>query len=288
MNYYATTMSQSFEKEKNRRATLITAGFAASVVLIMFVWKWKLPDLQALIPQGEFIEINLGVDDFGSGTDQPMTPGDPAPQQQIAYTPAAAPEKSESDDAKDIEEDVAEKEAPKVFKPAVVKPEAKEINKENKVVKVTPKPTPPAPPQPKKGAQMTSTRGGTGSGGNGAETYQKGTGEGIAGGRGVQGVPGGSPNGTSYTGTPRNLGVRVVNMPSASFEDDFNENGIVALDITVNDNGKLVGSSFQPRGSTLSNRSQIDIAKRRAAQLPYPKYEGGFTQTIKFEFKVKG
>jgi hypothetical protein len=109
MNYYATTMTQNFEKEKNRRATLITAGFAASVVLVMFLWKWKLPDLQALIPQGEFIEINLGVDDFGSGTDQPMTPGDPAPQQQIAYTPAAAPEKSESDDAKDIEEDVQRK-----------------------------------------------------------------------------------------------------------------------------------------------------------------------------------
>ena len=285
MNYYATTMSQTFEKEKNRRATLITAGFAASLVLIMFLWKWKLPDLQALLPQGEFIEINLGVDDFGSGTDQPMTPGDPAPQQQIAYTPVAAPEKSESDDAKDIEEDVAEKEAPKVFKPAVTKPEAKEINKENKVVKVTPKPTPPAPPQPKKGAQMTSTRGGSGSGGNGAETYQKGTGEGIAGGRGDQGVPGGSPTGTVYTGTPKNVGVRVISMSGANFEDDVNESGKVALDIVVDANGKIISSTFQPRGSTLSNRTQIDIAKRRATQLTYPK---GAKTTIVFDFKVKG
>lgn len=287
MNYYVTTMSQSFEKEKNRQAAIVTTAFAGALLLVMFLWKWKLADLQAFIPQGEFIEINLGVDDLGSGTDQPMTPGEPAPQEKIAYTPSAA-EKSADDNSKDFEEDEAEKEAPKVFKPTVIKPEAKEINKENKVVKVTPKPTPPAPPQPKKGAQMTSTRGGTGSGGNGAETYQKGTGEGIAGGRGDQGVPGGSPAGTGYSGTPRNLGVRVVNMPAASFEDDFNENGIVALDITVNENGKLVTSSFQPRGSTLSNRAQVDIAKRRAAQLQYPKYEGGFIQTIKFEFKVKG
>jgi hypothetical protein len=288
MNYYATTMSQTFEREKNRQAAAITAGFAGGLLLLMFLWKWQIvTDIKALLPQGEFIEINLGVDDFGSGTDQPMTPGDPAPQQQIAYTPAAA-EKSNDDNSKDIEEDEADKEPAKVYKPTVVKPEAKEINKENKVVKVTPKPAPPAPPQPKKGAQMTSTRGGNGSGGNGAETYQKGAGEGIAGGRGDQGVPGGSPTGTNYSGTPRNLGVRVVNMPSASFEDDFNESGIVALDITVNDNGKLTASSFQPRGSTLSNRAQIDIAKRRAAQLQYPKYEGGFTQTIKFEFKVKG
>ena len=288
MNYYATTMSQTFEREKNRQAAAITAGFAGGLLLIMFLVKWQIVNLKELIvPQGEFIEVNLGVDDFGSGTDQPMTPGDPAPQQQIAYTPAAA-EKSNDDNSKDIEEYEADKEPAKVYKPTVVKPEAKEINKENKTVKVTPKPAPPAPPQPKKGAQMTSTRGGSGSGGNGADTYQKGTGEGIAGGRGDQGVPGGSPTGTTYTGTPRNLGIKVVNMPSASFEDDFNESGTVALNITVNDNGKLVSSSYYPGGSSVTNRNQIEIAKRRAAQLQYPKYEGGFTQTIKFEFKVKG
>ena len=280
-------MIQTFEREKNRQAALFTGAFATALVIVMFIWKWKLPELPALVPQGEFIEVNLGVDDFGSGTDQPMTPGEPAPQEKIAYTPSA-PERSTPVDAKDIEEDETEKEAPKILKPTVVKPEAKEINKENNIAKVTPKPvvTPPAPPKPK--ALMNTTRGGNGSGGNGAESYQKGTGEGIAGGKGDQGVPGGSPNGKVYTGTPRSLGIRVVNMPSASFEDDFNENGVVALDITVNDNGRLVSSSFQPRGSTISSRSQIDIAKRRAGQLQYPKYEGGFTQTIKFEFKVKG
>lgn len=287
MNYYATTMSQTFEREKNRQAAVITTAFAGTLLLVMFLWKWKLVDLKAFVPQGEYIEINLGVDDFGSGTDQPMIPGDPAPQQQIAYTPAAA-EKSNDDNSKDIEEDETEKEAPKVYKPTVIKPEAKEINKENKVVKVTPKPTPPAPPQPKRGAQMTSTRGGSGSGGNGAETYQKGTGEGIAGGRGNQGVPGGSPNGTNYTGTPRNVGVRVVGIGGKNFEDDFNESGVVLLDIVVDANGKIISSSFQPRGSTLSSRAQIDIAKRRARELDYPKYPEGAKTTVKFEFKVKG
>jgi len=288
MNYYATTMSQTFEKEKNRQAAAITAGFAGALLLVMFLWKWQIVDLKALIlPQGEFIEVNLGVDDFGSGTDQPMTPGDPAPQQQIAYTPAAA-EKSNDDNSKDIEEDEADKEPAKVFKPTVVKPEAKEINKENKTVKVTPKPAPPAPPQPKKGAQMTSTRGGSGSGGNGAETYQKGTGEGIAGGRGDQGVPGGSPTGTVYSGTPRNVGVRIVGISGKNFEDDFNESGVVALDIVVDANGKIISTSFQPRGSTLSSRAQIDIAKRRARELDYPKYPEGAKTTVKFEFKVKG
>jgi hypothetical protein len=163
------------------------------------------------------------------------------------------------------------------------------INKENKTVKTTPKPQPVvAPPAPRPKATANRTLGGNGTGGNGADDYKKGNGEGIAGGNGDQGRPGGSPNGTNYTGTPRNLGVRVVNMPSASFEDDFNESGVVALDISVDANGKLISSSYQPRGSTISNRSQIDIAKRRAGQLAYPKYEGGFKQTIKFDFKVKG
>ena len=281
-------MSAEFETRKNTQAGLITGGFALLMILIMFFLKWKLPELPSIIPQGEYIEINLGVDDFGSGTDQPMNPGDPSPQEQIAYTPAA-PVNAEVDNAKDIEEDEAEKEAPKILKPTVIKPEAKEINKENKTVKTTPKPAPVvAPPAPKPKATVNRTLGGSGTGGNGADEYKKGTGEGIAGGNGDQGRPGGSPTGTRYTGTPRNLGVRVVSMPSASFEDDFNESGVVALDINVDANGKLISSSYQPRGSTISNRSQIDIAKRRASQIAYPKYEGGFQQTIKFDFKVKG
>lgn len=145
-NYY--TMSAEFETRKNTQASLITGGFALLMILIMFFLKWKLPELPSIIPQGEYIEINLGVDDFGSGTDQPMNPGDPSPQEQIAYTPAA-PVNAEVDNAKDIEEDEAEKEAPKILKPTVIKPEAKEINKENKTVKTTPKPVvvvaPPAP-----------------------------------------------------------------------------------------------------------------------------------------------
>jgi hypothetical protein len=285
-NYY--TMSAAFDTKKNTQASLITGGFALMMILLMLFLKWKLPELPSIIPQAEYIEINLGVDDFGSGTDQPMNPGEPAPREEIAYTPAS-PVNAEVDNAKDIEEDVTEKEAPKILKPTVIKPEAKEINKENKTVKTTPKPvTVVAPPAPKPKALANRTLGGSGSGGNGADEYKKGTGEGITGGAGDQGRPGGSPTGTRYTGTPRNLGIRVVNMPSASFEDDFNESGVVALDISVDDNGKLISSSYQPRGSTISNRSQVDIAKRRATQIAYPKYEGGFKQTIKFDFKVKG
>jgi hypothetical protein len=130
-------------------------------------------------------------------------------------------------------------------------------------------------------------RGGNGTGGNGADTYKAGTGEGIAGGNGDQGRVGGSPTGTSYTGQPKRLGARIVSIPTKSFEDDFKESGKVMLDIVVNENGRLVSATYQPRGSSISNRNQISIAQRRAAELDYPKYEGGFRQTLQFDFQVR-
>ena len=143
----------------------------------------------------------------------------------------------------------------------------------------------PAPPTPQPKAALGRTVGGNGNGGNGAENYKPGTGEGQGGGPGDQGSVGGNPNGRDYR--PRQLGAKVVSMPSKSFEDDFNESGKIVLDIAVDENGRLLSATYQPRGSTISNRNQIEIAKRRARELPYPKYPGGFKQPHVFVFDVK-
>jgi hypothetical protein len=180
-----------------------------------------------------------------------------------------------------------DREAAPVYKPSVTRPDAKKINEETRVVKTTTTtanvtPT-PAPPQPR--AVMGQVRGGNGNGGNGAETYRPGTGEGQGGGPGDQGSVGGNPNGRDYT--PRRLGVRTVSIPARSFEDDFKESGKIVLEIEVDENGRLVSANFQPRGSSISNRSQIDIAKRRARELSYPKYPSGFKQNVEFAFEVR-
>jgi hypothetical protein len=134
---------------------------------------------------------------------------------------------------------------------------------------------------------MGQVAGSNGNGGNGADTYRPGTGEGIAGGNGDQGRPGGSPNGTNYSGSPRQITARVVSIPAASFEDDFNESGKVALDIVVNEAGKLTSASYQAKGSTLARSSkQASIALQRAREIRYPQMEGGFKQTITFVFNV--
>ena len=265
-----------------------TAGLAGAILLLIFMIKWNIP-VHTPPVVAEYIEINLGNSDVGSGNDQPQLPGDPAPAQQTAYVPPQ-PVQSATESAKDIDENETAHDAPPVVKPAISKPDATRINTESKSVRKTtttvPQPVTPAPPRPK--AVLGHTVGGTGNGGNGADTYKPGTGEGQGGGPGDQGVIGGNPNGTRYTGTPRNLGVRVVNIGGQTFSDDFNKSGKIVLDIVVDANGRLVSASYQPSGSTLpKSSSNYQIALDRArTDVKYPKYEGGFRQSLTFNFKV--
>jgi hypothetical protein len=227
---------------------------------------------------------------MGSGKDQPQLPGDPAPAQQTAYTPPQ-PQRAVEESAKDVESDDKNDDAPPVIKPAVSKPDATKINTESKTVKTPPTTTPQpvavqTPPRPK--AVLGHTVGGNGNGGNGADTYKPGSGEGVAGGSGDQGRPGGNPNGKSYSGTPKSFGVRVLSIPNQTFEDDFNENAKVAMDIIVDDNGKVTSATFQPRGSTTSDRKYVDIARRSAFQLKMGSVDGGQKGTVIFNFKVRG
>ncbi|MFL5742289.1 MAG: hypothetical protein ACJ75B_18840 [Flavisolibacter sp.] len=280
------SMSAAFERQKNIKASAWTAAITGSLFLIILMIKLSSP-VKTEQPAEEYVEINLGSGDQGSGTDQPQLPGDPAPAQHTAYTPPQ-PVTAHEESVKDVSTEETSHDAPAVIKPSVSKPEATKINAETKIVKTNnpvPQPVVQAPPHPR--AVMGKTLGGTGNGGNGADTYKPGGNEGIAGGTGDQGRPGGSPNGKNYTGAPRNLGIRTYNIPAKNFQDDFNESGTVALDIVVDENGRLQSAAYQPAGSSITNRNQIEIAKRRAAEIPYPKYEGGFKQRITMNFQVR-
>lgn len=286
----AISISAEFERQKNIKAGVITLGIGVALLLLFILLKWTLPVVPPP-PVEEFIEVNLGSGDLGSGKDQPLLPGEPAPAEQTAYVPPQ-PAKAVAEDVKDIEtDDRAENvEAPVIKRPAVPKPNATKINDENKTAKptatTTPQPVTQAPPKPR--AVMGQTTGGNGNGGNGADTYKPGSGEGIAGGSGDQGRPGGDPNGRNYSGTPRNFGVKVLNIPAQSFEDDFNENAKIAMDITTNADGKVVKAEYQPRGSTSNSRNLIDIARRRAFELKNVSGgDGPAKGTVIFQFKVR-
>lgn len=282
-------MSADFERQKNFRAWAITGGIAGILFILFIMVKWAIPT-KTEPPVEEYIEVdlNLGNSDQGFGDDQPQLPGEPAPAQHAVYTPAQ-PVHSAEESVRDVAAEENSNEAPTVVKPVVSNPTATKINAESKTVKTTnTTPAPVVQPQRVPKALASRTLGGNGTGGNGADDYKPGGNQGIAGGTGDQGVVGGNPNGTRYSGTPRNLGVRIINIPSQSFEDDFNESGKIALDIQVDANGKLVSASYQVSGSTLPRSSkQYSIALRRAREIAYPKYEGGFKQKLTMKFDVK-
>jgi hypothetical protein len=289
-------MNDPFESQKNIKASTYTALICGLLLAVFLFIKWTLPEIPPP-PMEEGIEVNLGNSDQGLGTDQPFLPGKPAPSNQQAYTPPK-PAVAENNDVKDVETDDKDPDAPAIIKPTVTKPDAKKVP-EKEVVKNTPARNPepvntPAPPAPKPKAVFKGVNG-AGTGGNEADSYKKGGNEGVAGGSGDQGRPGGNPDSKNYDGPggrgnsgvtiSRGLqGRRITGLPS--FEDDFNENAKVAVDIRVDETGRVVSATYQPRGSTTSNASLTSIAKRKALQVKFNS-GGESAGTLIFNFKLK-
>src|SRR3954471_14296732 len=169
------SMSADFERQKNIQASALTGGLAGALVLLFILVKWSIPVEEHAQPE-EYIEVNLGSGDTGSGMDQPQLPGEPAPARQTAYSPPTH-EKATEESVKDVEANENSHDAPPIIKPTVSKPEVTKINEESKTVKTNTNPTPQpvvqAPPRPK--AVLGHTIGGNGNGGNGADSYKPGT-----------------------------------------------------------------------------------------------------------------
>lgn len=277
-------MSTEFEKQKNTQASMLTLGISGALLLLILFIKWPIPT-NAQPVADEYIDISLG-DEMGSENDQPLLPGDPAPAQQVAYTPPQ-PTPSSAEDVRTVEtDDNAPNDAPVIRNPVISKPTATKIDADNRTVRTTPATQPAvvqAPPRPR--AVLGRTVGGSGNGGNGADTYNPGT----SGGTGGIGTGSGGSGGGSGTGNgPRRLGAQVVNMPNQSFEDDFKEGGTVVLEVVVNEGGALQSAVYSAKGSSLPRSSrQTTIALQKVRQYRFPKIEGGFKQAMAFEFKVR-
>lgn len=290
-------MTDNFEAQKNLKAGSYTTLICGALLIIFLFVKWGLPDIPPP-PIEEGIEVNLGNSDQGFGDDQPFLPGQPSPADEQAYTPPKQTAATE-EESKDFETDDKDEDAPSVAKPPVTKPNSTRIP-EKDVVKSKPVANPqpvnnpaPAPPKPKAVFKGVS---GTGTGGNEADTYKPGGNQGIAGGTGDQGRPGGNPDSDNYTGggtgrggmpvTIRGLsGRRIVNNPS--FQDEFNENAKVAVDIKIDANGRVVSATFSPRGSTTANSTYKEIAIRNAMKLKYNATGQESMGTIQFDFRIR-
>jgi len=285
-------MSATFEAEKNKKAFAYTIVICGSLLLLAFLISW--PILQPPIPiVQELLEINLGNNEEGMGEIQPLIKGEMAPTQEVS--PAVASNESpKPEETKEIEPD----ENAEVNAAPVAKTEKKILKKktvlkiEKEIAKKTKKTPIVAPPTPKP-AKPKLTYNGPGSGkGNGATEdngyrYQGNK----PGEKGDAGDPSGKPD--SYgnspggkTGVSVTKGVRPLNMRDLRFEDDFNENAIVFLDIKYNASGNFM-SSVIAKGTTTSKSSIIGIAKRKAAELKFPTSVDGGISTIVFNFKIQ-
>jgi outer membrane biosynthesis protein TonB len=293
-------MSPAFEREKNIKALTYTTIVCAALFLVFFFFKWTLPQIPSPLME-EGIEVNLGNSDEGLGDVAPQVPGEPAAAQEESFTPppSAKPEPQEeqniSGDENEAEDvPVVNKNPKPIIKPTPVTKDVVRTPKATTQPVVNPTPT-PAPPKPKavyKGGTNTGT------GGNGADTYNNARNQGVAGGNGDQGSPNGNPNSDSYKGNSSSgkSGVIIRSGLSGrsfkkwpSFEDDFNENAKVAVDITVDAAGNVTFASVNNRGTTTTNQKVRDIAVRKAKQLKLNAgTEDDQTGTIVFDFKLRG
>ncbi|HUP11778.1 MAG TPA: hypothetical protein VM187_06190 [Niastella sp.] len=284
-------MTDEFERQKKIKASSITFGVAGVLLLILILIKWPNPVVAPPVEEAG-IEVNLGSSDFGSGTDQPMLPGQPAPQEAEAYTPPKQVRVTQNE-ARDIETDDRNTDAPAISKPAVSNPKATQINTETKVVKTNPAPVTeqtPAPPKPK--ATMNGVRGGTGNGGNDASTYERGGNEGIAGGTGDQGRPGGTPGSPNYSGNPGRGGgggPRVTRgdrkiVRYYSFQGELPA-AVVYAEIKVSPDGR--GHFVQlAKGSTNTGQAYKNAITQYLQNIRFDVSDHESTVNVQFNFKV--
>jgi hypothetical protein len=293
MNYY-TTMAQSFEKEKNKQASLITAGIAGAMILAFIFLKWPLPKIE-IPPQEAFIEVDLNLPEDirtggGGGGGNPVQAIE---EKGTAYSP---PQPGVLEDTKDFETDDKDESSPPVVKPANPKPNITKVNTSTSTVKTEPKPvvTTPAPPKPKAIVGKTLTGGGTG--GGTAEDYDRsggsGTGNGVGRGPGSGGGTGGGTGGGNGTGAgtgngPRRVsGNRVVINPK-SMNAGENLKGKVFAEIRVSPDG--IGTFVRAtRGSTYTGGEAIEIIREWLRRNRFNKADAESTVVYEFNFLLGG
>lgn len=271
------------ERQDQLKASIITLVITVILFSIFFYVRYQQPPVQEPMA-GEGIEVNLGNVETGEGIIPPTAIG------ELNESPENSETNQTSTENIDIPENTSSEDDIPLTK-SVVKPNSKPSNSNSST-----------PPTPKPKAVFTGTNKKS-SGGNLADSYNGVNNQGIAGGKGDQGKPTGNPNSDSYQGNAAigNGGLggsngvairsgldgrRITKLPS--FEDDFNENAKVAVDITVNQSGAVTAATINPKGTTTTNQRIRNIAILKAKSL---KLNSGDTEeqtgTLVFNFKLK-
>lgn len=289
----AYVMSATIDAKNRQRATIITAGFAALMIILMFLLKWTMPAFEKVAYEpGIEVELNLPDEPLpetlaegGGGGGNPVQASGPA-----GAAPHVPPAPGDPDDSKDMEED-PKSESPPITKPPVVKPEATKITNKS-VVKAEPKPVEvPAPPKPK--AVLGKTTTGTGRGGGTAENYDRaggsGTGYGVGNGSGTGGGTGTGTGGGNGSGSGGGSGPKVTRgdrkiVRHYSFQGDLDK-AVIYANVLVSPEGigKFVSIA---KGSSNSSNAYKEAIMQYLQNIKFDKSDHESMLTVQFNFRV--
>lgn len=277
---YTTTMSATFEAEKNRKAFIYTVIIVTAILLITILFKWEFS--HALNnPEADFVEVNLGNLQEGFGEVQPLIKGEKSPGNEPAEQPQQTPVASNNNTQENTqEEDSKDEDATPVNKP----------------VKTTtkPNPTPAVVNDPKtQKAKITynGPKNGTGNGATEDNGYKyQGN---KPGGKGDAGSPNGHPD--SYGDKPGGKVGGGNNFPQVkgdrkiinyySFAGELPKATIYAK-IKVSPSGKGTFIGFD-KGSTKTDKAYADDIRNRLSTIDFDKADHESTVVVIFYFKEK-
>ncbi len=273
---------------------MITAGFVAFMLLLMFLWKWELPHYEKPVQfAGIEVELNLpeepelppSKNDGGGGG------GNPVQAIGVAgVAPHVPPSPGENEPSKDID-DNNDKESPAITKTSVPKPDATKITNTS----ITKTPTPvinnPAPPTPK--AVLGKTTTGTGQGGGAANDYDRsggsGKGTGVGNGNGNGGGSGSGNGGGNGTGRGSGNGPKVTRgnrkiIRSYSFEGELEKAVVYAnVNVTPDGTGRFVSIA---KGSSTTSNAYKEAIMQYLRNIKFDKADHESMLTVQFNFTV--
>ncbi|MFN8289472.1 MAG: hypothetical protein U0U70_04400 [Chitinophagaceae bacterium] len=291
-NYYVMTAPR--EDQYRQQAAMITAAFAALMLLLMFLLKWDLPALPKIIQDpGIEVELNLpdeppippSLADGGGGGGNPVQASGPA-----GISPAVPPAPGDPDDSKELEDD-PKSESPAITKPPVSKPEPTKVTNKS-IAKAEPKPIEvPAPPRPK--AVLGKTTTGAGRGGGTVDDYDRpggsGNGFGVGNGNGTGGGTGNGTGGGNGTGSGSGNGPKITRgdrkiVRYYSFEGDLDK-AVIYANVMVSPEGvgKFVSIA---KGSSSSSNAYKEAVIQYLQNIKFDKADHESMLTVQFNFRV--
>lgn len=264
-----------------------TIGVHILLFLLFLLVTYSSPVTEAPI-QEMGMEVNLGTDENGSGTDQSMVAEEPAPVKAASASRSAAAQRNDAAEILRSNRD----DAPSIKETNTSPGRNREHTEARNRNAATQQNTANANTKPTQTARYVYA-GGNGRGGNSAAQNAPGTSEGNTTGNGDRGVPGGTPGATNYTGSPGNgnggishtlSGRSIIAFPPP--DADFKEGGRVVIRVTVNKSGSIVNKQI----ISASNGELRGIALRKVDKIKFNKSDDAPQEqfgNITFVFKTR-